>query len=391
MKRRDESGVGRKRGGSSITALSTVAPDRRCSYDVSPSIRAAFTNPGLCCPNEWPVPRTPSSSSKTAPAEPQRRSLSSWISSDPPADPFLTSTGKPTNPQSGSPLFARLPLEIRRQVYSHLLHQPSPILCVDRGGLPRTAYALAPAILRSCRLVLAEALPVLYSQNRFTINHIPNLLRSSNSAPRFAICPRYFALIRYLNVDVPDKYIPRFYATDWGDEYEGFVDCVSGVIRAAGRGLRHVQLRLVRNCALESYTSWGPYLQPGAPIMAAVADAHCPTDGGSAKDEDGYARKLHLLVPCQGCEGPELCFDVWRPDAPVVVHCIARSLGALQRTAGLNGWPLEDVLKVKVATRDKRDGDIDAEIAGFDAGQADPKAEIVVDREREEIILEIDL
>ncbi|KAL0258301.1 hypothetical protein SLS55_007476 [Diplodia seriata] len=275
-------------------------------------------------------------------------------------------TSRPVSPQPHSPLFARLPPEIREQIFSHLLTHAGVILCVADGGLPPAPrYGLHPAVLATCRRAALEALPVLYGRrNRFSVCHIPNLLRSRAAPPRFALWPRCFALVRRLNVDVPDKFIERWYRAEWSaarDGFESYARVTGALVAMAARSgrLTHLQLSLVRNCALESYTSWGPYLAGDTPLMKAVDRDFLPGVLGGGGGAGGRSARFLLVVPCgagsaAGSPEAQRAFDVLRPDAPAVVHAVARSLGTLQRTARLNGLKLEDSLRVVV--KDKEGG-----------------------------------
>ena len=78
--------------------------------------------------------------------------------------------------QSGCPLFTTIPVEIRHLIYRELLTTPEPI---DRAhkqlGSKETAmldqYQKIPnldaPILRTCRTIYNEALPILYGLNTF--------------------------------------------------------------------------------------------------------------------------------------------------------------------------------------------------------------------------------
>ena len=70
--------------------------------------------------------------------------------------------------QSTSPFFQQFPSEIRHQIYSYLLVSDDPI----QDGQPKTGsvspkYDIHPNILRTCRDVYNEALPILYEDNVF--------------------------------------------------------------------------------------------------------------------------------------------------------------------------------------------------------------------------------
>ncbi|KAF2438420.1 hypothetical protein P171DRAFT_491091 [Karstenula rhodostoma CBS 690.94] len=126
---------------------------------------------------------------------------------------------KPFN-QHLSPLFAKLPYEIRIQIYEkalsdtgavciytapitddwdsfhklraadgllHLGIQPSPqyMTRISSGLMGRIeSYHLSIALLQTCRLLYSEALPLLYSYNQFVFNDPRRLVALSHSIPR---------------------------------------------------------------------------------------------------------------------------------------------------------------------------------------------------------------
>lgn len=164
----------------------------------------------------------------------------------------------------------------------------------------------------------------------------------------------------------------------------------AALVALAGPGLRHLQLSLVRNCALESYTSWGPYVAADSPLMRAIASDFLP-GVRDAKGREG-SRRFLLLVPCgpgSAAGGAEVqrAFDVLRADAPAVVHAVARNLGRLQKTARMNGVGLDESLLVRIKgeAKDGQGGLLE-----------EARAEILVDVgselgevERREIALEV--
>lgn len=97
--------------------------------------------------------------------------------------------------------FLDLPLEIREQIYMHLLAPPTPDPSTYRYlRLPRASISLPtlhPAILSVSRQLHAEALPVLYTQNTFRCH--PSLL---TSFPRL-----------YTPTDYPYKWYPQLSET----------------------------------------------------------------------------------------------------------------------------------------------------------------------------------
>lgn len=331
-------GVSNATAASQYSIVNSVPIDLRYSFDLSREIQRAWSTELTCVPDmhaaQLPTPPTPPPSSLG------RKSLSKHL--EQPDALHRTLTSRPIDPQNNSPLFSKLPPEVREQIWSHLLVYPGVILCITDGGLPQPHYNLTPALVRTSRRLSLEALPMLYGRNCFSVFHIPNLLRSRATPPRFALAPRYFALLRHLNIDIPDKFIDRWYYTAWGAEYESYAAVVAALVRLAGPHLRHLQLSLVRNCALESYTSWGPYVAADAPLMRAVARDFLPAARGRTKT-------FLLLVPCGAGSGEaQRAFDVLRPDAPAVVHAVARNLGRLQKTAGMNGLELGESLQVRI-------------------------------------------
>lgn len=78
--------------------------------------------------------------------------------------------------QSQCPLLSAVPFEIRHMIFHHLLTTAEPIDKPHKHlGIKETAlldnYKPIPhidsAILRTCRMVYSEALPILYGQNTF--------------------------------------------------------------------------------------------------------------------------------------------------------------------------------------------------------------------------------
>ncbi len=103
----------------------------------------------------------------------------------------IDSTDTPVTPedQSDCPLFTEIPAEIRHMAYRQLLTIPDPIEKAHKHlGSKDTAlldnYNPIPhidaAILRTCRLVYSEALPILYGQNTFEFSSA-NSIRSFQS------------------------------------------------------------------------------------------------------------------------------------------------------------------------------------------------------------------
>ncbi|KAK8228022.1 hypothetical protein HDK77DRAFT_486551 [Phyllosticta capitalensis] len=353
------------------TTLRSVPANPYYTYDIAREIRNAWSNcdskcspdTSLCCASEQEA----TLSSTSATANGQRKPLAAHVE-----DPSPLLNPGPIDPQLSSPLFSKLPPELRAQIWAHLLTHPSIILLVADGGLPHTHYGrhLSPALLRTCRRIYLEALPILYGRNAFSVVHIPNMLRSRDSAPRFVLSPRYFPLLRRLNIDVPDKWIQRrVFATRWGAEVERFSEILGALVKAAGPALRHLQISLVRNCALESYTSWGPYVGPDTPLMQALKKDLLPAttrDGGGGGGGPGGRTKFLLVLPCGGGDDGEgkVSLDVLRPDAPAVIHAVARNLATLQKTARLNGVGLAESLVIEVKGQGGAllEGEVEAEV-----------------------------
>lgn len=103
----------------------------------------------------------------------------------------IDSTEDPIVPQDQSqcPLFSAVPVEIRHMIFHHILTTPEPIEKPHKHlGSKETAlldnYKPIPqvdsAILRTCRLIYSEALPILYGQNTFEFSSA-NAIRSFQS------------------------------------------------------------------------------------------------------------------------------------------------------------------------------------------------------------------
>ena len=103
----------------------------------------------------------------------------------------IDSTENPVIPQDQSqcPLFSAVPVEIRHLIFHHLLTTAEPIEKPHKHlGSKETAlldnYKPIPeidsAILRTCRLIYSEALPILYGQNTFEFSSA-NAIRSFQS------------------------------------------------------------------------------------------------------------------------------------------------------------------------------------------------------------------
>ncbi|CAD6564026.1 MAG: hypothetical protein ASARMPRED_002656 [Alectoria sarmentosa] len=103
----------------------------------------------------------------------------------------IDSTEEPIIPQDQSqcPLFSVVPVEIRHMIFHHLLATAEPIEKPHKHlGSKETAlldnYNPIPqidsTILRTCRVIYSEALPILYGQNTFEFSSA-NAIRSFQS------------------------------------------------------------------------------------------------------------------------------------------------------------------------------------------------------------------
>jgi len=131
------------------------------------------------------------------------------------------------NPASNasSPLLCKIPIEIRREIYGYVLGQQvihillvprrirhicctSPTItdftrdCCPHPGMspvpqhvPIPPSRIAVAILRTCRQIYTEALPVLYGSNTFDINDLSAFVFLAAAIP-----PKGLASIRFLHV-----------------------------------------------------------------------------------------------------------------------------------------------------------------------------------------------
>lgn len=93
-----------------------------------------------------------------------------------------------------------LPVEIRIEIFSHLLILPEPIGFVADYGPPLPPIfrsrrdGLCPAILRTNRKMYGEASPLLYSNNRF---RFPEVFSSEQRAPTSARIAPFLAQVRW--------------------------------------------------------------------------------------------------------------------------------------------------------------------------------------------------
>ncbi|KAL8922351.1 MAG: hypothetical protein Q9208_005204 [Pyrenodesmia sp. 3 TL-2023] len=108
--------------------------------------------------------------------------------------------------------FARLPREIRVQIYGQLLTTTSPIKNLGelvRSKMYFTSYLEQPdldaRILRTCRLIYTEALPILYGENDFHFDTLESLetFRSNGLATGSWIFDSIQAFTHVLDIRVP--------------------------------------------------------------------------------------------------------------------------------------------------------------------------------------------
>ncbi|KAL2160621.1 hypothetical protein VTH06DRAFT_1309 [Thermothelomyces fergusii] len=101
------------------------------------------------------------------------------------------------------PTFLTIPLELRLEIYSHLLVLPPPPPRESLGAVPRCSFAasrglgstetqskptLHPQILRVNRQIYEEALPILYGQNTFSAHPVYLTARPSLYYPYCSPC-----------------------------------------------------------------------------------------------------------------------------------------------------------------------------------------------------------
>ncbi|KAH7350295.1 hypothetical protein BKA66DRAFT_476512 [Pyrenochaeta sp. MPI-SDFR-AT-0127] len=92
-------------------------------------------------------------------------------------------------------LFMNLPVELRLIIYKELLSAPNRFVRLTYDLQPVASNLhLYPAILRACRAIYNEALPVLYGSNTFCMHTFP--LRQIRKRHKAYIRPSKAALIR---------------------------------------------------------------------------------------------------------------------------------------------------------------------------------------------------
>lgn len=234
----------------------------------------------------------------TCPLQPQpQKSRRSWNIFKKPAPQQNTSN------QSQSSLFARLPPEIRHQIWSlilgnHLLHivrAPKTLLaieCVEDFGpdletrqhgcwgfisgppfdsplgfyiSPRENHPSKPAnflpLLQTCRMIYTEAIPVLYETNIFDFNHLDSLLYF-----RHSVLPQRLNQIRTLNLSFHIKE-PVSSASPSCDLYTWRRVCDT---LASFQGLEELRVHLASRYYLQpgkrSKDQWEPLLDALRPV-----------------------------------------------------------------------------------------------------------------------------
>lgn len=170
-------------------------------------------------------------------------------------------------------LLARLPIELRLEIYTYvlggnLLHifqvprrlahkschaTPSkgyvrsccPITQRNnvRKGYPGPFSSANIALLQTCRQIYLEAINVLYTTNIFDIDHLQTLIYLSKSIP-----PQQFATISTLHVSWPVTYHATSYhgQVDSMNDWERFCH----VVATKMPGLRHFRVSLSHNAPL---------------------------------------------------------------------------------------------------------------------------------------------
>lgn len=117
----------------------------------------------------------------------------------------------PESDQVGSPLFAKLPAEIRLNIYSLLLISPHPIESPHRLFRSEPVLLLhnrppAPSIdavfLCTCQKIHREALPVLYGNNTLAfsspdgLEHFAHTQLQRRSSAEASVDPRYLPMLQ---------------------------------------------------------------------------------------------------------------------------------------------------------------------------------------------------
>lgn len=224
------------------------------------------------------------------------------------------------------PNFLDLPLEIREQIYTHLLvHPPGcPDASATQDLLPRPPQgppsppspALHPAILAVSRQTYAEAHPILYTQNTFQCHHalltsFPRLHAPQPAPPRprrqwpqisDAACPGVLLARRWhlrARLDCGPFWGAEAAARALSGAEELTVEARQSAFGACGndvlRNLEGVRgVRRARVCGsttgLEGYVRWleGVMMSPvGTEVVPYVEAGEAPGDGrGSDREGD---------------------------------------------------------------------------------------------------------
>ncbi|KAI0420131.1 hypothetical protein F5X98DRAFT_36538 [Xylaria grammica] len=174
------------------------------------------------------------------------------------------STEPPSHPQP--PTLLNLPLEIRLEIYTHLLTTPSdpsdPLPSPPASSSPSSSPApfftqqsrpapLYPSILRTCRQLHAECVPVLYSSNTFLahtslLTAFPSFF--SPTQPRRAYAPVRSAslasLVTRFRVRLRLDAEPQFERADVTAQFSGKSEVIIEAWQAEWRGAGPDALRL---------------------------------------------------------------------------------------------------------------------------------------------------
>ena len=188
----------------------------------------------------------------------------------PPSNNDLSQYSISTHPQPHSPLFARLPPEVRYRIFAHVLgnnviyltqasrriaHQhyplpsslidddnddehetiamdPAPELLLSDEDIPYSSqfHSLSLSLLRTCHAVYSEALPALYGSNVFSFSSPLPLVYLYH---RFLLPRSHFALIRHVRLHwtyfVHNGFSSRIYAPYDSNTWARFWEVVAGM------------------------------------------------------------------------------------------------------------------------------------------------------------------
>jgi hypothetical protein len=223
--------------------------------------------------------------------------------------------------------FLSLPTEIRTQIYHHLLvaEQPIQVHCYWTMVYIRSRPELWPHILRTCKLIAMEALPVLYGCNTFEYR-IRDPLPKGMKAHR-----------RRNNADEEggndrDSDISEVGTLPYGKQTLDIISCAGRLPRGSirhGEILLHKFGYLFRNIAI---TLEGNRTEPGYEIMMAEAIAifrSLPPEASSESESaisslTGHRRAALRSITIEICprrdeQTNELLFvDFFAPESPIM-------------------------------------------------------------------------